>query len=135
MEFREDLGFITAVCGRGANIVILLGMLRLFALPGHSLRFDYLMATSATLLITLICSVAVPQAAARYAGAKIVGACAAFLQMLRLAMLPVTKIMHGIDNLFRRLTGASNEPEADEIEQEILSVVEEGEKEGVVDEE
>jgi len=43
--------------------------------------------------------------------------------------------MHAIDGVVRTAAGANGEQEADEIEQEILSVVEEGEKEGVVDEE
>jgi CBS domain containing-hemolysin-like protein len=53
---------------------------------------------------------------------------------MRVVLLPILKLMHGIDNLVRQATGGSDEPEAEEIEQEILSVVEEGEKEGVVDE-
>src|SRR5439155_11816461 len=44
-----------------------------------------------------------------------------------------TRIMHATDDLVRRAAGASKDPEPDEIEQEIMSVVEEGQKEGVVD--
>jgi putative hemolysin len=135
LDYRQELIFLNAVCRLVANVVILLGLLRLFEMSGHSLRFNYLMAMGLTLVITLVASVAVPHAAARYAGEKIVGSCAAFLQLMRVALLPVTKIMHGIDDLVRRLTGSSNEPEPNEIEQEIMSVVEEGEKDGVVDEE
>jgi putative hemolysin len=135
LDHRQDLTIATAICRLVSNLVILLGMLRLFTGLGHTLRYGYATATVATLFITLLCSVAVPHAAARYAGGTIIGVCSGFLLFLRLAMLPVMKIMHGVDNLVRRAAGASDEPEADEIEQEILSVVEEGEKEGVVDEE
>lgn len=135
MDHRQDLTFVTAVGRLVANVIILLGMLRLFAGRAHSLAAEYFVATIATLCITLVCSVAVPHAAARYAGATFIGMFAGFLHFLRLAMLPVTQIMHAVDGLVRRATGASSEPEADQIEQEILSVVEEGEKEGVVDEE
>ena len=135
MEYREDLTFVTAAWRLLANVVILLGMLRLMSWLAHSLRSQYLLATIATLCITLLCSVAVPHAAARYAGATLIGAFSGFLHLLRLVMLPITKIMHAVDGLVRHASGASDEAEAGEIEQEILSVVEEGEKEGVVDEE
>lgn len=135
LNHREDLTFITAVWRLLANLVILLGMLRLFSELASSVRIAYLLATVSTLLVTLVCSVAVPHAVARYAGAKVIGAFAGFLHLLRIAMLPGIKVMHAIDGLVRTAAGANREQEADEIEQEILSVVEEGEKEGVVDEE
>src|SRR6202034_2312766 len=53
---------------------------------------------------------------------------------LRIAMKPVTAIMNRIDDLVRSAAGAPEGAEAQQIEQEIMSVVEEGEKEGVVDE-
>ena len=68
LSYREDLIFITAAWRLVANVIILLGMLRLFAGPTHSLRAEYFMATIATLLVTLVCSIAIPHAAARYAG-------------------------------------------------------------------
>ena len=135
LDHREDMTFITAVLRLLANIAVLLGLLRLFSNFTSSARLAYFLATISTLVVTLLCSVAVPHAAARYAGAKFIGAFAGFLNLLRLGMLPVIKIMHVIDGLVRSAASASGEPEADEIEQEILSVVEEGEKEGVVDEE
>jgi putative hemolysin len=133
IDYREDLTFITAVLRLVANVVILLGTLRLFTGLGYSLRIEYLLATLATLVITLVCSVALPHAAARHAAASLIGASVRVLGFLRIAMLPVTKLMHGIDQMVRQIAGASDEPEADEIEQEILSVVEEGAKDGVVD--
>jgi magnesium and cobalt exporter, CNNM family len=135
VDYRDDLIFITAFWRLLFNVLILLGFLALYARTRHGIQFDYVMGTITTLLITLIFSVAVPTAAARYAGEQIIGAFVKFLHGLRIAMLPVTKIRHGIDDLVRRAAGASDEPEAEEIEQEIMSVVEEGEKEGVVDEE
>jgi len=55
------------------------------------------------------------------------------LHVVRLLLLPVTKFMHGIDAAVRKIAGARPEVEAEEIENEILSAVEEGVKEGVVD--
>jgi putative hemolysin len=134
-DHRQDLIFITAFWRLLANTLVLLGMLRLFAAPGRSINIEYLLGTLATMITLLVASVAVPHAAARYAGAKIIGAFVALLGALRFVMLPITKIMHATDDLVRRAAGASGEPEPQEIEQEIMSVVEEGEKEGVVDEE
>ncbi len=135
LDHRQDLTFITAAWRLLANVVILLGMLRLFSGLVLSLRLAYFLATVVTLMVTLLCSVAIPHAAARYAGAKFIGAFAAFLHLLRIGMWPVIKLMHTIDGLVRTAAGAGAGAEAEEIEQEILSVVEDGEKEGVVDEE
>src|SRR3712207_869242 len=61
------------------------------------------------------------------------------LHVLRVVLMPVTKLMHVSDRLVRRAAGAggpqTTEKIEEEIEEEILSAVEEGEKEGVVDEE
>ena len=48
-------------------------------------------------------------------------------------MSPVTKISHAIDAIFRSASG-NPESESQQLEDEILSAVEEGEKEGIVDE-
>jgi CBS domain containing-hemolysin-like protein len=84
-------------------------------------------------------SIALPQALTRHAGDAIIAEFAATLQILRWFFWPLTCLMHAVDRVVRRTVGtpAANEPEAieHEIEQEILSAVEEGEKEGVVDEE
>jgi putative hemolysin len=85
-------------------------------------------------LITLFCSVAIPNAAAKYAGETFIARCAGLLSAMRLTMTPVTKIMHFVDDLIRRAAGAEDTPQTQQIEEEILSVVEEGEKDGVVDE-
>lgn len=133
MEHRNDLVLITATLRQLANILIFLSVLDMFSGVNHSLRWQYFFATLVALLITLTFSVALPNATARYAGESIIGAFAGFLNAIRIALLPLTKLMHSIDNLVRQATGGDNEPEAEEIEQEILSVVEEGQKEGVVD--
>jgi putative hemolysin len=133
VDHRDDLVFVTAVWRLFANVVILLAMLLLFAQAGTRFRTQYVVGTAVTLVLTLVFSVAIPNAAARYAGEQIIGTFAQFLHGLRIVMLPVTKIMHAIDDLVRRAAGASGEPEPEQIEQDIMSVVEEGEKEGVVD--
>ena len=95
---------------------------------------------SITGVITLFCLRRDPARARRHAGerdhrARPSASCTA----LRLALLPVTKLMHVIDRARRPRRRQRRRPQPEqieqEIEQEILSAVEEGEKEGVVDEE
>jgi putative hemolysin len=52
---------------------------------------------------------------------------------LRLTFSPLSKLMHGTDDVVRRALGASENETESQIEDDILSAVEEGEKEGVVD--
>jgi CBS domain containing-hemolysin-like protein len=89
-------------------------------------------------LISVFVAVAVPHALARHAGEAMIATFPGFLFAWRTALLPLTSMMHAIDRAVGRATHAgSGDPEAEAeeaLQQEILSVVEEGEKEGVVDE-
>ncbi len=140
-DHSNDLIFVTALMRMIANLLILIGTLSLFQHrdPGHehgiNLWFEYLLAVLASAVITLFSSIALPHAIAKYAGEGVIVSFAGSLLMLRVAFVPVTKIMHAIDGLIRRISGASLKSEQEDIENEIMSVVEEGEKEGVVDEE
>jgi len=133
LEQVPDLIFITAVCRLFVNFFILLLVLHLLTFTSFSLWALYVLSVLASSLICMFCSVAIPHSLARHAGDSIVAATAGFLQGLRTAMLPFVKLMNVIDDVVRRATGASEEVEPEEIEQEILSAVEEGQKEGIVD--
>ena len=85
-------------------------------------------------MITLAVSVAIPHAVARHAGETMIGRFVRFLHLLRWLMRPVNWLMQWTDDTVRRLAGQNDQTESEEIEQEIVSVVEEGVKEGVVDE-
>jgi CBS domain containing-hemolysin-like protein len=128
-----DLVFLTAIWRLFANILVLVCVLRLFHETHHRLLVQYVLAVVAAGVISLFTSVAVPNAAAKYAAESSIAFFASFLNMLRVGMSPVTKIMHVVDNMFRRATGATESPQPEQIEEDILSVVEEGQKEGVVD--
>ncbi len=138
VKFAGDLVFVTAVGRLLANILILIGVLHMLNRFGWSDLLQYVVAIAITGLITLFCSVAVPHALAQHAGEEFIGSHMKFLHALRVAMLPATALMHAIDRTVERAIGATGETASDqaeqEIQQEILSVVEEGEKEGVVDE-
>jgi magnesium and cobalt exporter, CNNM family len=131
-----DLVFVTAVGRMFANILIVLFALWLLDTTGYRPAARYALAAVLAGVLHLFCSVAIPTALARHAGDAIVASQVGFLLALRKALAPLAKLMHLIDNSVRRVTGTSGTPgPADAIEQEIMSVVEEGEKEGVVGEE
>ena len=130
-----DLVYVTAIGRMIANILIVVFALWLFDRRGHQPAARYALAASLAAALHLFCSVALPTAIARHAGEAVVAACVGFLHALRMALRPLTKIMHLIDDAVRRATGAAIITEPEQFEQEILSAVEEGEKEGVVGEE
>ncbi len=89
--------------------------------------------------ILLLTSVAIPQAWAKYAGESLIAATWPMVQLLYRILLPLVWVMNGVDEVIRRLAGVSinegDDVEAEQIDQEILSVVAEGQAEGTVDEE
>lgn len=134
IDNRLDLIFVTAVGRLLSNMAMLLLALRLFYAPERAVWVQYTGAIALAGVLGMLFSVAFPMALAHYAGEPMIALSVRFLHGLRIALLPATRVMHAIDRFTQRLAGASDEPEPDQIEKEILSVVEEGEKEGVVDE-
>jgi len=135
MELRADLVFVTAVGRLLANMMLLMLPLRLYYQPGRAPWVQYTGAVVVAGVLGLVFSVAIPTAMARYAGELVIAMSVRFLHGMRIALLPVTKLMHLIDGVVRRATGASLELEPEQVEKDIMSAVEEGEKEGVVGEE
>jgi putative hemolysin len=139
LDHANDLIFVTAVGRLISNVLVLIGVLRLFHTSGYSIGVQYLFSVIITLLITLFCSVAIPHAIARHAGENVIAMFVGMLHGLRTLLTPVTKLMTWTDLLVRKATaganGSASEDLEEEIEQDILSAIEEGTKEGVVDEE
>jgi putative hemolysin len=139
IALQSDLAFATAVGRLLANILVLIGIMHFLRVQAHGWSdwAQYLVAIVMTGFITLLSSVAVPHALAEHAGEKFIGSHVKFLHALLIVMTPATRVMHAIDRTVAQATDATgpdaaNQTEHD-IEQEILSVVEEGEKEGVMD--
>jgi CBS domain containing-hemolysin-like protein len=130
----EDLTLVTAVLRMVANTLLVLASFALAARMSNNSRAVYAIAAVIACAVTFFCSVAFPHALAAHASAEIVGLFIRPLHALRFGLSPVMGLMRGIDNVVRNATGVEESREANEIQQEILSVVEEGEKEGVVDE-
>jgi CBS domain containing-hemolysin-like protein len=138
VEHSNDLIFTTAVGRLFSNLLLLIFILELAHNPTWPKWAHYLLAVLATGLIAMFCSVAIPHALSRHAGEAILAGHARFLLFWRSLLSPVTVLMNLTDRLVKNLAGDRSsdvaEEKVQELEQEILSVVEEGEKEGVVDE-
>lgn len=132
MDRREDLILVTAFGRMLCNTLLLVAILLSFQHTGWGLWQHYTAAVIVAGIVTLICSVALPNALARYNGAAIVGRSARMLHLMRAMFAPITAFMKAIDGIVKRASGANDNAEPEQIEQEILSAVEEGQKEGIV---
>lgn len=133
----SDFVFVTAVLRLLSNILVLIAVLHLLHLAGFTELAQYALAVLIAGIITMFISVAIPHAFATHAAERIIVFSLQFLYGLRVALLPATRLMHAIDRVVAGAIGVSQQPPQEqieeEIEKEILSVVEEGAKEGVVD--
>jgi putative hemolysin len=132
-EDTGDLVFLTAVGRQFSNILMWILVFASFEQTSLHAWVRYGMTIIAATVIAVFCSIALPHAGAKYAAAEIIGYLAPLLSVLNRAFSPITKLMHGTDNVVRRALGAQAGPAQNHIEDEILNAVEEGEKEGVVD--
>lgn len=139
IERSNDLIVTTAVGRLIANLLVLVFVLHTLFNLGWGPWPRYGMAVAITGVISLFSSVAIPHALARHAAPAIIGFFVKFLHTWRAIMLPAVRLMNGVDELVAKATRATSNLDPDEqreeqIEQEIMSVVEEGEKEGIVGE-
>ena len=139
IDLTSDLIFTTAIGRMVANLAILIFVLDILVERAWDPWPRYGVALLVTGLISLFTSVAIPHAISRHAAPAIIGFFIGFLHVWRAILLPFTRLMHLIDELVAKITNAASSnhnPEArreEDIEREILSAVEEGAKEGVVD--
>ncbi len=139
VERNSELIFTTALGRMIANLLILIFVLHTLVNLGWTPWPRYGMALLITGIISLFSSVAIPHSLARHAAEATIGFFVKFLHAWRAILQPATRLMHAIDELVARATNATTnedpgEKREEEIEQEIMSVVEEGEKEGIVGE-
>lgn len=137
LRHTSDLIFVTAFGRLVCNTTILLSILGFCDAMFTQPVARYIVTAAAAIFVTFFSSVAVPHAVSRHAGTAAIGLFVRPLHLLRYAFWPLARVMHGVDRWVGRSLGSGGaEPEKieHEIQQEILSVVEEGEKEGVVDE-
>jgi len=138
LQDRHAYMLSTAVL-RSISVVALL-LSGVFVSLGEGQTVDttqLLLATSAAWVALLIFGVAIPYAWAKYAGEWLVVKCLWLLAFSRLICTPILAILSIFDPIVRRLAGVPvQDPTsfADDLEQEILNVVSEGELHGAVDE-
>lgn len=132
-DHLDDLVVITATLRLLANTLIILGLFWGFEQSPLRIGLRYTLSFLLGGAITGFFSVAVPHAIARHGGDAMVASTVGVLHALRTIFAPLTASMKWIDSAVSRTVGVSNKGQPERIEQEILSAVEEGEKEGVVD--
>jgi putative hemolysin len=133
-----ELVFATAVLRLTSNTLIALSSVWVCqkTISGFWLRDAAIFLLAS--IVCLIFSVTVPLAISKYGGNEIVGASVGALNLMRIALTPLNWVMRLSDAFVRSAAGANAAPEEDEIaqqvEDDILSAVEEGTERGVVDE-
>ena len=133
VDRQTDLIFVTATWRLLANILIVVATMRIFEAYGIAGWVQYVGTVAAAGLICLIFSVAIPTAIAYHVAEALLAAMALFLYGVWLMLAPMTKIMRWFDAAVHRAVGNRSDPEPEQIEKDILSAVEDGEEEGVVD--
>jgi CBS domain containing-hemolysin-like protein len=128
----EDLAFVTAVVRLFSNILLLIGTLRLLAHTDLAPAVQYFIAVLSTGFVSVLLSVAIPHAISRHAPEIVIAWSLPLLHGLRALLSPLVHLMHWLDRIVGILVDDNQEAE-EVVEQEILSAVEEGEEQGIVD--
>ena len=127
---------------RSLHVVALIGFTAL-ALAWATDRFGptalgWTVGTALAALVGVILGGIVPMAWAKYAAESVLVATLPVCQAIRVAFSPIQRLLGVLDRLVGRMAGASEEGRAgrrgDHIEEEIRSVLGEGEREGVLQE-
>jgi len=139
IDDRHDLIFCTSVIRVSAMLALVLLITHLLgAAPTAEPVRRYAAIFVISMTVLLVVGVAIPHAWARYAGDSFLIAALPVLIVLRYGLWPLLAVEHLADGLVRRLAGVPRTEqagaEAEQIEQEILSAVSEGEAAGTVHE-
>jgi CBS domain containing-hemolysin-like protein len=124
---------------RSLHVVALIGLAAL-ALAWATDRFGptalgWTVGTALAALVGVILGGIVPMAWAKYAAESVLVATLPVCQAIRVAFSPIQRVLGVLDRLVGRMAGASEEGHAaSHIEEEIRSVLSEGEREGVIQE-
>ncbi|NIA21131.1 MAG: CBS domain-containing protein [Anaerolineaceae bacterium] len=133
---REDSLVLTTALWRLAarTALVVLVTLRLTTLGGGVAQV--VIGAGAAALALLVLAVAVPAACARYNSEWFIVRMMPLMYVLRAITQPLLGALRLVDVLVRRLSGVSQSSDAkDDLEDELLSIVKEGELEGTIEEE
>ncbi len=138
-KLEDDLLTITMTLRLCVNLLFVLTVAYAFAPSGPSASLDlgrWAMVFVVSLGCIAVFSAGIPRAIAHYRGAQVLASVLSLLLGLRVLLLPVVWLARLTDEVVRRLAGvAESEDPAEDLEDELMSVVTEGAREGTLDEE
>lgn len=137
VRHQAELTLTTSTVRMAVNLALVLVIVHIYRDRQDDPILYYTSIFLTSVLFILVFGVAIPNGWARHAGAPLLLASAPLLNFLRILLRPLVAFLRLFDGLVRRLAGAplTEEDEAEQMEQEILTVVSEGEAQGAVDEE
>lgn len=95
---------------------------------------DVLIAMGISLVALWVFGVAVPTSIATHAGAKLIASNCVLLRVMERSTAPLQAAGRFLDEMIRRLAGVEHRAPEEQVQAELLSVVEEGESLGALDE-
>jgi putative hemolysin len=135
IDGADDLTFATATGRLLCNIGTLLFALASLSDMQLARWAQYGLAFVLAGVVTLFTSVVAPHVISRHAAEAILGLSAPLLFVVRVVFHPVTLLVRGLNRFASKASGPESISDGqDHIEEQILTAVEAGEKEGVVDE-
>ena len=132
-----ELAYLTATARLLCNLAIFVGLIAVSRHYNWDEWVQYIFAAGISAVLTVLFSVTVPHAMALHFGDQAIALFVVPLTALRLMSRPLTKLLQVTENfvgLAKPSTPQTEEQANDEIENDILAAVQEGEKEGVVEE-
>lgn len=94
---------------------------------------DAVLGIGATTLLVWVIGFLVPQSISRHAAEVTVYVCSPVIRLLHILFKPVRGLEALIDEIIRRLAGRSHEDQAADMQQELMSVVQEAQEDGQFD--
>lgn len=136
---RAQFSIAIAIVRAASLIALVVTVFLHVGVIGQKAKFPILLQASLTSwLLVLLFGVAIPNAWAKYCGPWLVARFLPFMTAVDYLTRPIAFVLEFIDPVIRRLAGVPIKDAkafADELEQQILDVVSEGERQGAVDEE
>lgn len=146
-EVRDEMLFVMAFLRMSAilglvmlvtHVIVIRPSVVHGAAAGDASWLAYAAAFATTMLLTMLCGVAIPNAWASYGGTRFLAVTLPVLLVMHRMMFPIAACHQLFDWFARRLAGVPSLPEsqngAEELEKEILDALSEGEAAGAVHE-
>ena len=132
----ETLELMTATVRTSLNLIVILSMLLVVqnARPDWSIAMQFVMAFVCATILLSVFTVAISFSLARYRPERLLARSMSLLTVCYWLFMPVSKALQWVDPFIRRLSGATEHDLEEEFGEQIMSVVEEHEDEGELDE-